>query len=265
MNSNRKSSVSLNFSAQQERAIQALHECVFHMKFRLKIVHQYQYMYQPLWQALVGCPSHSKVSRLRGDYEWSARQPNHLRLPGRLHHTPNFHHGFLLAPIVIQFHWVQYNALVLPQDIAQRHIPFLFQATLQDVHRYITEKIVAIAGCFCQLPCEGECHSWEWIPLDLLTRNILQSPSGLYAPCLECCLVPNDRFFNIITRMSLLQTISNLTVFPRDCFYMSHIEETDDDILDLAYDVNAACRAVTPELSACVSWMVFSDNTPLTV
>jgi hypothetical protein len=46
---------------------------------------------------------------------------------------------------------------------------------------------------------------------------------------------------------------------------MSHIEETDDDILDLAYDVNAACRAVTPELSACVSWMVFSDNTPLTV
>ena len=257
MSSNQVSSVRQRIN-QQELAMRALYECVFHMKFRFRITFDNFPLYQLLWQAMTGVIAKSKVSRLRGDFEWGARQSNHACIPKPLS-PPPFHHGFIIAPMTIQFHWLKHKGVVSANDILYRHIPYLFQSSCH--HRYLTEKVIALAGCLCQLPCHGGCSTWEWLPLDVINRGILQTLTGMYAPALESCLTRNDQFYNGMLRMHLLRNVSEITVFPRECFYFFE-DDVDDAILDMAYDVTIACGSITRELSVCLSWMLFTTHNP---
>lgn len=260
MNSNHKSSVLQRFN-HRELVLSALHECVFHMQFRLNLVDSNEFaLYQLLWQALCGAVSQSKVTRLRGDYEWSARQPSTVRLPCRPMTRIPLQHGFLMAPFILQFHWVPCAIQVEPFDSQHaaeayvrhvRHIPYVSNTDF-----YSASKVVALAACFCQTPCNG-CQSMEWIPLELALPNILGFTTGLYTACLKACLVGTSRFNCIYARMTLLRHVKEITVFPRECFYMK-AEDVPEDLLDLAYDLRVASLGMTPEVATFISWMIFS-------
>lgn len=262
MNSNPISTAQLCFKrVSRERTLKALHTCVFHLQFHFPLVSEGLLVHQLLWQALCGAVSSSKVTRLRGDYEWALRQPQHVRLPNRPLTRSPLKHGFLLAPVVIQFHWLQGKIPIDPYvwddnvDIYAhhvKHVPYVDNTSF-----FCASKIVALAGCFCQLPCRGGCRTFEWLPLELALQNVLGFKTGLYTACLQACLVSNTRFNCIFARMTLLQHVKEVTVFPRECFYMD-AEEVPEELLDLAYDLTVASLGMTPEMITFLSWMLFS-------